>query len=545
MFFSMSLLHANSDDYSSTLFVNDENSNLVNLLINTYSYSDKVNKLNNFIDNNKVTPKLILKENKLYIIHNKYLQDNSGFLLKELTNIILKDNLSEKDYNFIKNNSSNTKIVTINNRKILAEINNVLLPELIDYKEDFNKLISWDLELSKVSIIPLDKDFIGNNLNNIIYNNIANLDYNKVRSRIINEWTNLLTSDFYINKDNNNIILHSESKPNTNAYNYSSNSSNYNNIDKEYSELDTSLTSQKLDSLLTNVIINTPDFDYSYLIRQFDYNLDNSWELTISTRVDSVFNDYFNELVNSINSYPELNPKQVLYKNITWENRAFDNNLILDISRLEKTYIPWIINNMELISYRIRSRYKYDPYYRRHNISQVYNSVNNNLYIFNKWDTFNFDEIYRSNDYWKKYLEWLAIFEWWIERNVYGGGVCWASTWIYQWSFLNSWLKIKTRAHSKWYSHLYSANINWTYITTPGLDSTYFWKNLNMIITNISDYPIWMLNTIKSWTEYNFTVSFWFNNVYSKNLEYSYRNKKCYNWKIWDEVRTSCYRKIL
>jgi len=138
----MSLLHANSDDYSSTLFVNDENSNLVNLLINTYSYSDKVNKLNNFIDNNKVTPKLILKENKLYIIHNKYLQDNSGFLLKELTNIILKDNLSEKDYNFIKNNSSNTKIVTINNRKILAEINNVLLPELIDYKEDFNKLIS-------------------------------------------------------------------------------------------------------------------------------------------------------------------------------------------------------------------------------------------------------------------------------------------------------------------------------------------------------------------------------------------------------------------
>jgi vancomycin resistance protein YoaR len=90
----------------------------------------------------------------------------------------------------------------------------------------------------------------------------------------------------------------------------------------------------------------------------------------------------------------------------------------------------------------------------------------------------------------KNYMNGYAIIEN-EEIKVYGGGICGASTALYQGVVTNKALQPTTlRSHSKWFNNLYIATINGQLIKTPGIDSAIYDGVIDLHLKNVSNHPI-------------------------------------------------------
>ena len=307
------------------------------------------------------------------------------------------------------------------------------------------------------------------------------------------------------------------------------------------------LTDIQYNKLIIELVMKKEKYDFTNHINQFNYSL-NDEKLLITKKTNIIDNWYYEQLKKKLKiKTSKINYKEIL-RDILQEKEIKGikvKKIKFDYKKLEGTYIPFLDKEMILISNRVRNTFYKDEDYRKYNIKQVYNSVKNNIFIFNPWTEFSFDTIYNKNDNWKKYKVWYAIIGW-KEKPIYWGGVCWAATGIYQWALQNSWLKIKSRNHSIWYWNLYNSKINWKNIYTPWLDATYFWWVVDLKIKNISNYPIWMINKINKTKqqEENYTISFKQNNLINKKILFLKKKWNCYYWKIWDKSIYSCYTKI-
>ena len=208
----------------------------------------------------------------------------------------------------------------------------------------------------------------------------------------------------------------------------------------------------------------------------------------------------------------------------------------------------------QVVSYR--SRINNDDRFRRENIRQAFFQFGN-IRIINPGEEVSFyhNIAYDPREQ-KNYQKWRII-SWDEEIVEYGGGICGASTAVYQGMITNKSLeRTQVRNHSKWYHRLYSATINGEYIKTPGIDSTLYSGNPDLKFKNTSLRPIIVISNYdwtKWWKEENFTLgtiddkgSIEYISSYGQrfNLWWNIKQWRCYIWKInWTE-RKSCYNEL-
>ncbi len=207
-----------------------------------------------------------------------------------------------------------------------------------------------------------------------------------------------------------------------------------------------------------------------------------------------------------------------------------------------------------------RRRITTDKDYRRYNIAKSF-SLLWHVRVLNPWDTLSFleDSQFDPNNE-VHYQEGKVIF---LDEEVddYGWWLCWWSTALYQWVVTNKWLDVVSRNHTKWYSYLYTAVINWEEITIPWLDSTIYYPYLDLKIKNVASYPIILVSNF-SWNsgEYEEVFTLWkvsdrWNVTFVESYDKSYTitNKEwkerktdweCYDWIVnWEEM-TRCYKEL-
>ena len=211
----------------------------------------------------------------------------------------------------------------------------------------------------------------------------------------------------------------------------------------------------------------------------------------------------------------------------------------------------------EIVSHR--TRINNDKEYRRFNIMTAFAKMGN-VVVLNPWQEISYlRDIQFDNGPKKVYKYGLSIIgdE---EISDYGGGICGSSTALYQGILTNMALHISQRRnHTRRYSNLYPAIINWQYIKTPGIDSALYGPSLDLNFTNIRSYPVIIVA--------NYDGSVWGNEeVFSLaytgdrgSFEYlsSYKTSTvdssngtilrgwCYLWKINGVEQKSCYKKVI
>lgn len=232
----------------------------------------------------------------------------------------------------------------------------------------------------------------------------------------------------------------------------------------------------------------------------------------------------------------------------------------------ESVYSQWkgielfqSIEDLQQMGYEVvsfRTRINKDQGYRRHNIATAFHLFGN-IRVVNPWQILSF---YKNIDYdptlKKNYLNGTIIKD---DREIpeYGWGICGGSTALYQGMVTNTALeRLQVRSHSKWYHALYTATINGTKITTPGIDSTIYNGSPDLVFQNITDHPIIVVsnyNGVYGSGEENFTL--WFASD-KGSLEYigsepknfvvdgKKRRGKCYTWKINGIEKKSCYNQL-
>lgn len=207
-----------------------------------------------------------------------------------------------------------------------------------------------------------------------------------------------------------------------------------------------------------------------------------------------------------------------------------------------------------------RTRINTDKEYRRHNISTALNELWTPLLLF-PWDQIDFlTAIWYDPAKRELYKDWFVVVQD-EEQPSYGGWLCWASTALYQWILTNQWLWLpERRAHTKWYTSLYQANINGDNITIPWLDSTVYDGHVDLKIKNISTEPVILIATYDGshwWKEEVFTL---WPNQYAWNIEHAHSRPNsstiivdgepipvswwCYVWKVNGQERKSCYKEV-
>jgi len=200
----------------------------------------------------------------------------------------------------------------------------------------------------------------------------------------------------------------------------------------------------------------------------------------------------------------------------------------------------------DIVSHRERTNT--DEEYRRTNISKSFSLVWR-LNVINPWETISFLEDSLFDPQYKyHYLTWKIIF---LDEEVewYGWWLCWWSTAFYQWTVMNTWLSIESRNHSKRYSSLYTATINWEKITTPWLDSTIYSPSLDLKITNTAWYPIVLVATYDAnhWTQEKVFTLWRKSERWSIEYVSSYNKSYTINQKWWESrvVQWRCYKRII
>lgn len=336
----------------------------------------------------------------------------------------------------------------------------------------------------------------------------------------------------------------------------------------KYSHFNTYIQNQNrnyLREVLVEMLVKKYPEILDWELEKFILDIDNEGKLLITTK--SKFNntnkninldEYISEITTPTSTYNNLKSistshivntyYNILYDNI-WEKR---NNLIssfkFNLKEIKNSIIfkneQDVKNLLDVNSYRIRDKFKWDYWYRKFNINLIYNTFKDNIKILNPWKTVSYNDIFNLWDKkGEKYKYWTAIV-WNKEEKVYGWGVCGWTTWFLQGALWNANLDLKFRNHSWWYWYLYNANIDWKYITTPWLDATYYGWVVDMKITNIWKYPVFLINKVnKAEIEKNFTL--WFKwDIKKADLRFIKKSWKCYYWKRDDKTITSCYKHI-
>jgi len=203
----------------------------------------------------------------------------------------------------------------------------------------------------------------------------------------------------------------------------------------------------------------------------------------------------------------------------------------------------------ELIS--SKSRVNTDPDYRRYNIKTAFSNIGNVRLImpneiFSLGKEFHYSA--SADDWSMPYVSWFATFGN-NAKMVYGWWLCGVATAFFQGTLTNLWLDLtQYKAHSIYYRNLYEAEIDGITITDPGLDATVYLPKFDLKIQNIRPYPIITVFDFDglSWSnEQMFTLSkaqdkwsFQYLRTYKSWL------LTCFVWKINEENRTNCYRKV-
>lgn len=196
-----------------------------------------------------------------------------------------------------------------------------------------------------------------------------------------------------------------------------------------------------------------------------------------------------------------------------------------------------------------RSRKNEDQSYRRHNIKTAFSKFGNVRVVNISWTLSFLWNIDLNNPKARSYARWHWIFE---DKLIpmYAGGVCGASTALYQWIITNKALEIVERKnHSKWYQHLYTSTINGVVVKTPGIDSAIYDDLLDLRIKNVWSYPVIIVMNYDGsfwWTETVFSL--WKSEdkgSFSYLRKYSLGDYRCYLRSINGKEVPSCYKEIL
>jgi vancomycin resistance protein YoaR len=126
----------------------------------------------------------------------------------------------------------------------------------------------------------------------------------------------------------------------------------------------------------------------------------------------------------------------------------------------------------EVVSHRWRTNK--DSSFRRKNIASSFHHIGN-IRIIMPGETIDFLTAAEYDEDRQENYEIGYVLIDGKEEKGYGGGICGASTAVYQGTLTNTGLRFtQHRVHSKRYHGLYDAHINHAHITTPGLDSTVY-----------------------------------------------------------------------
>lgn len=271
------------------------------------------------------------------------------------------------------------------------------------------------------------------------------------------------------------------------------------------------------------------------------------WSIGQSILTDDSLDDYLNDFLKKEGNH--------------WKDIRIDPEVY---TAREWLYLFKDASDLETLNYQVvshRTRKNTDAEYRRYNIAKAFEEIGH-VRVLNPGDTIsylwdsNFDMVEQE-----KYKTGKAIF---LDEEIesYGGGLCGGSTAIYQWTFLNKSLEFTKRNHSKRYTSLYTATINWEEQSMPGIDSTIYSPNLDLKVTNTASYPILMVMNYDGEygaTEEIFTMSpnysdqWEYQFVQSWNKNYTLKQQwwedravvgKCYEWEINGELSTRCYKEV-
>ena len=207
-----------------------------------------------------------------------------------------------------------------------------------------------------------------------------------------------------------------------------------------------------------------------------------------------------------------------------------------------------------------RSRFNYDEAYRRTNIATAFSKIGH-IRVLNPGQKFSFlEESQFDPSAQAIYQNGKVIF---LDEEVddYGGGLCGASTAIYQGIVTNKSLdRPALRNHSKWYTSLYTATIDGEKISMPGIDSTIYSRSLDLVLENTATYPIILVmnydGAYQSEEEVftlgragdRWNITYVSQYPYQTSIMKDWKSKKitwtCYLWNINGENKESCYKEV-
>jgi VanW like protein len=208
----------------------------------------------------------------------------------------------------------------------------------------------------------------------------------------------------------------------------------------------------------------------------------------------------------------------------------------------------------DVVSYR--SRVNTDKAYRRENIQTAF-AFFGPIRVINPGEVVSYyKNIWYDPTAKKNYKDGLIIKE---DKEIkeYGWGICGGSTAIYQGMVTNTSLqRLQVRNHSKRYHGMYSAVINGTKITTPGVDSTVYDGSPDLVFKNVSRHPMLVISNFNGGygsMESNFTLGFpddegSLEYIWSEPKDFVIEGKKrkgkCFTWKINGVEKKSCYNQL-
>ncbi len=211
----------------------------------------------------------------------------------------------------------------------------------------------------------------------------------------------------------------------------------------------------------------------------------------------------------------------------------------------------------EIVSHR--TRVNQDKEYRRFNIMTAFAKMGN-VIVLNPWQKLQYlRDIAFDNGPRKNYKYGLSIIG---DEEImdYGWGICGSSTALYQGILTNMALDItQRRSHTRRYSDLYPATINWQYIKTPGIDSALYGPSLDLHFTNVRPYPViivanydgsaWGMEEVFSLAYSGDRGSFEYLSSYKTSTVDSSNGATlrggCYMRKVNGVEQKSCYKKVM
>jgi len=330
-----------------------------------------------------------------------------------------------------------------------------------------------------------------------------------------------------------------------------------------------------------NAKFNVPEISYeefySYLRIQVIHDLINKWfnkfnKQPLGFNWNYALTVSWDQYIFTQNIEQDDALDYFLHSKLSWfkqilEEKDYSENITIDYASLfipeyfwdefAGTYLFKSQDDLEKLGYVLvsyRSRNSHDKWYRRYNIKTAFYNAKN-LRVINPWEYFsllrNIHYSRSANNGKKAFTKWLANV-WDGEKEVYGGGICWAATAFYQGVLTNTALSLTSRQnHSVRQTKLYKSYVNWQLISTPWLDATIFssknWS-VDFAFRNIRHYPV-ILAFNYDWVyghkEEVFSLArpqdLWNFNFSRRYVSNGY---PCYVWKINGKHVKSCYRVV-